>query len=134
MKLQIRNSRWVMALASSVLLVAKALSEPPAEPTNGQLYYADSDSPLAWSSNSNQWLALDDFWKEYAEASSGKYWGERGDYPRYADVNEHDTVLITGEEGSCLMYFFHTRWRRAQDVRRWDPAQNDALGCPFVFK
>lgn len=32
------------------------------------------------------------------------------------------------------MEFFHNRWRRANDVRRWDPLFNEHGGCPDVFK
>ena len=131
--LQYRTSRWVGILAMSMAMCNSALSELPAQPSNGELYNADAE-PLAWSESTSQWLPLEAFWTEYAENGRGKFWGARDDYPNYADVNEHDTLLIQGEKGACLMYFFHTRWRRAQDVRRWDPAQNDALGCPFVFK
>jgi len=31
------------------------------------------------------------------------------------------------------MEFIHERWRRANDVRRWDDAFNDYAGCPHVF-
>ena len=32
-----------------------------------------------------------------------------------------------------LMYFFHRRWRRANDVWRWDPSFNRYSGCATVF-
>jgi hypothetical protein len=32
------------------------------------------------------------------------------------------------------MALFHSRWRRANDVRRWDPKFNDYAGCPEVFE
>ena len=67
------------------------------------------------------------------EENSGKHWGRSATYPPYNDVNERDTLLVELEQGSCLMYFWHSRWRRAQDVWRWDEQQNAVLGCPYVF-
>ena len=61
-------------------------------------------------------------------------WGSGTSFPPYADVNEHDTFLLEVETGTCLMYFFHTRWRRANDVWRWGPEFNEYSGCPDVFK
>ena len=109
-----------------------ATAAPPAAPSNGQLY-TESDKTLAWSEISHQWLSPVDFWLEYAPTASGKFWGGGSDYPPYDDANEHDTLLIELEQGPCLMYFFHNRWRRAQDVRRWDPGFNEWSGCPYVF-
>ena len=74
-----------------------------------------------------------DAWSSYARSNEGKFWGRGTEYPPYAQVNEHDTFLIELDQGPCLMYFFHSRWRRAQDVRRWDPTFNEILGCPYVF-
>ncbi len=42
-------------------------------------------------------------------------------------------MIIEVESGPCLMEFFHTRWRRANDVRRWVAAFNEYGGCPDVF-
>ena len=33
------------------------------------------------------------------------------------------------EQGPCLLEFFQSRWRRANDVRRWDEAMNEVAGC-----
>ncbi|MDX1406343.1 MAG: hypothetical protein R3192_17540, partial [Woeseiaceae bacterium] len=63
----------------------------------------------------------------------GLTWGRRTDYPPYDQVDELDTMIIELESGPCLMEFFHTRWRRANDVRRWDAAFNEYGGCPNVF-
>jgi hypothetical protein len=109
-----------------------ATAAPPPDPGNGQLYQSGEET-LAWSGISQQWLPVVDFWLEYAPTAQGKFWGRSAQYPKYEDVNEHDTLLIQVQQGPCLMYFFHNRWRRAQDVRRWDPDFNDLLGCPNVF-
>ena len=44
-----------------------------------------------------------------------------------------DSALVEVEQGSCLMEFFHNRWRRANDVRRWDDKMNTVAGCAYVF-
>ncbi|MEM8768918.1 MAG: hypothetical protein AAGE43_15840 [Pseudomonadota bacterium] len=87
-----------------------------------------------WDERAGAWVDPESFWLSYAEANEqGRFWGRTDIYPAYAEVREHDTLLIEGEQGACLMYFFHRRWRRAQDVRRWDPAFNELAGCPYVF-
>ena len=74
-----------------------------------------------------------EFWRNYAAANGGLTWGESDQYPNYDDVNEFDLFLVQTAQGPCLMEFFHSRWRRAQDVRRWNPEFNTVLGCPYVF-
>lgn len=123
------------ALILSAGLAAVTVCQPviaQQAPDNGLVRNADSD-PEAWNATRGEWQPVEDWWLDYAGNSSGRFWGKRRDYPPYGEVNEHDTLLIVEEEGTCLMYFFHERWRRAQDVRRWDPAFNAVLGCPHVF-
>lgn len=86
-----------------------------------------------WDASNNEWLSAEKFWQNFASSNKAKYWGETKTYPKYGDVSEFDTVLIQLHEGSCLMQFFHGRWRRANDVQRWDDSFNDYSGCPFVF-
>ena len=125
--------RWMSAICLIATLgLFSQVSSSQEKPANGQLRNADS-APEAWNAGSGQWLPVEAWWMEYAQGSDGKFWGKRSDYPPYEQVGEHDTLLIVVEEGPCLMYFFHQRWRRAQDVRRWDPAYNEILGCPHVF-
>ena len=76
---------------------------------------------------------VETFWADYAEATGGLTWGASDTYPPYSEVNEGDTFLVQLEQGPCLMEFFHRRWRRANDVRRWDESVNDYGGCPYVF-
>lgn len=116
----------------TALVSPYAHAAAPENPSNGQLYQEQCDW-LAWREAGSRWLSPEDFWLEYARSSGGKFWGRSGDYPPYDQVSEHDTLLIENEQGSCLMYFFHSRWRRAQDVRRWDPVFNELAGCPHVF-
>ena len=114
-----------------VSLSAQAAS-PPANPSDGQLFES-AEGWRAWSAPQGAWLEVETFWTDYADRASGKNWGRGSDYPPYRETNEHDTFLVEVGQGSCLMYFFHGRWRRAQDVRRWDPVHNELLGCPYVF-
>jgi len=87
----------------------------------------------AWHEASGQWLSLDEFWARYANSRDGKNWPSSAIYPEYDDVNEGDTFLVQLKGSTCLMEFFHSRWRLANDVRRWDPAFNAYGACPFVF-
>ncbi|WP_315980401.1 hypothetical protein [Aliamphritea spongicola] len=52
----------------------------------------------------------------------------------YDDVRELDVFMVELDSGVCLMQFYHQRWRRANDVRRWSPEFNSLAGCPDVFK
>ena len=76
---------------------------------------------------------IETFWSEYARAKGGLTWGSGTQYPDYDKVNEGDTLLIQLDKGPCLMEFFHNRWRRANDVWRWDDTMNQYGGCPYVF-
>lgn len=76
---------------------------------------------------------IEQFWMSYAESKGGLTWGKSSTYPEYEKVNEGDTLLIQLDQGNCLMEFFHSRWRRANDVRRWDDSINSYGGCPYVF-
>ncbi|MFD2166100.1 hypothetical protein ACFSJY_07445 [Thalassotalea euphylliae] len=73
------------------------------------------------------------FWQEYAGSKGGLTFGATSTYPDYDKVNEGDTILIQLEQGSCLMEFYHSAWRRANDVWRWDEDMNNFGGCPYVF-
>ncbi len=92
----------------------------------------DGDSE-AWDSVSAEWVTLDNFWRRYAERRGGLTWGIRSSYPPYDEVQELDTMIIEIDGRACMMMFFHTRWRRANDVRRWDDAFNEHSACPYVF-
>ncbi|CAH0991326.1 hypothetical protein SIN8267_01429 [Sinobacterium norvegicum] len=87
----------------------------------------------AWDSMQQQWLETDQFWLSSAEQEGGLTWGTRSEYPPYEAVKERDTMIIVTHNGPCMMEFFHTRWRRANDVRRWNEVMNDYQGCATVF-
>ena len=81
----------------------------------------------------DRWVEPTRFWLNYAERRGGLTWGRGAAYPPYGEVKEFDTFLVELDQGPCLMEFFHTRWRRANDVRRWNDRFNDYGGCPHVF-
>ena len=87
----------------------------------------------AWDAVGGAWVDLEKFWVNYAARNGGLTWGGGAGYPPYERVKEHDTFMDEGEHGPCLMEFFHRRWRRANDVRRWDDAFNQYGGCAHVF-
>lgn len=86
-----------------------------------------------WNQQTQSWNSPIEFWHHYAKTKGGLTWGEGSTYPEYEKVKEFDTFLVQVEGGVCLMEFFHQRWRRANDVRRWDERFNEISGCPKVF-
>ena len=90
---------------------------------------SSGDSPLVWQQGGD----IEAFWTRYADSKGGLTWGASDKYPAYAGVKEGDTLLIQVAQGPCLMEFFHSRWRRANDVRRWSDEFNRYGGCPNVF-
>jgi hypothetical protein len=99
---------------------------------NGEVRVQD-EKQVAWNEESKQWINLEEFWRDYAKKNGGLTWGQSKTYPPYDDVKEHDLFLLEIKSGLCLMEFFHTRWRRANDVRRWDDKFNEYAGCAKVF-
>ena len=84
---------------------------------------------LVWADG----MDVETFWLNYAKSKGGLTWGKSTSYPEYEKVKEGDTILIQLNQGPCLMEFFHSRWRRANDVKRWDDSINEYGGCPYVF-
>jgi hypothetical protein len=103
------------------------------EPKHGFFDESVEGKPQVWNTNKGEWSSIESFWTGFAKSNNAKYWGLSDTYPNYDDVNEFDTVLIRLKEGTCLMQFFHSRWRRANDVQRWDDAFNEYAGCALVF-
>ncbi len=117
----------------AVLILLVLISPGVMAERHGEVRLHDGEQQ-AYLGDSNQWVSIPEFWAYYvATESRGIAWGSGVEYPPYNDVNELDTFQVQLESGPCLMEFFHSRWRRAQDVRRWDPAFNDYGGCPHVF-
>lgn len=121
------NPKWILA----ALLVLSG--EVVAQTADGKVKTDGEGTRLAWDAGEQQWVSLEQFWLNYADRRGGLTWGRGDSYPPYARVSELDTFLVETAHGPCLMEFFHTRWRRANDVRRWDPAFNETGGCPHVF-
>ncbi len=119
-----------LVLAASI---AYADAHPPAGDRDGQVHVLNDGDFVAWDPISERWLDPEDFWRSFAERKRGRIWPASTDFPPYDDVNEHDTFLYQHESGPCLMYFFHRRWRRANDVWRWGSEFNEYGGCPKVF-
>ena len=115
-----------------LLLAPLAFAEREPGSRDGEVQPA-GEAFVAWDAERALWLSPDDFWTSFAERRRGRIWPAADEFPPYADVNEHDTFLYQHESGPCLMYFFHTRWRRANDVWRWDPRFNEYAGCAKVF-
>jgi hypothetical protein len=117
-----------------LLLLVSGLSWAQGEAhRNGEVRTAAGGSFEAWDAQGGQWLAPVAFWNSYASRSGGLTWGPGADYPQYSKVSEHDTFMVQLKQGPCLMEFFHSRWRRANAVRRWDPVFDEFGGCPHVF-
>lgn len=115
---------------SLVLMAGAAFAQPP---RHGMVRVLTDATWQAWDDESAQWTGLERFWERYAERKGGLTWGRGGEYPDYPKVKEGDTFMAEVAQGPCLMEFFHNRWRRANDVRRWDDAFNEYAGCPYVF-
>ena len=89
----------------------------------------ESTNIVEWQSGAD----VETFWLDYANSRGGLTWGKSSEYPEYEKVKEGDTFIVEVAQGPCLMEFFHERWRRANDVRRWDESMNEYGGCPYVF-
>lgn len=126
-----RNS--FLTLFFLAIAAAPALAQEPGG-RDGEVRAAADGEFVAWDAERGEWLAPVAFWQSFAARGRGKAWPSGTDYPPYRSVSEHDTFLVQTEAGPCLMYFFHTRWRRANDVWRWDAAFNRYGGCPTVFE
>jgi len=102
-------------------------------PNHGQAQFQANNTFLAWDAEQGKWLKPEEFWLNYANLRGGLTWGSSKDYPPYKQVKEFDTFMVELNGGQCLMQFFHSRWRRANDVQRWDDAFNEYSACPKVF-
>jgi hypothetical protein len=122
----------ILIFLLAIPLFALADNHTPGE-RDGEVRHLDSGTFEAWDARNDQWLSPDAFWESFAARERGRNWGRGPELPPYESVNEHDTFLLEHESGPCLMYFFHTRWRRANDVWRWDPVFNEYGGCANVF-
>ncbi len=105
----------------------------PSNPRDGQVFVLH-EGFVAYDARQKRWVEPVEFWRSYAQGRGGLTWGQSDTYPNYGQVSERDLFLVELESGLCLMEFWHSRWRRANDVRRWGPEFNEFGGCPDVFK
>ena len=112
---------------------AHADKQLPPGVEDGQVHLMADGSFVAWDSVNELWLVPEDFWRNFAGRERGRTWPAGMEFPPYDAVSEHDTFLYQSEQGACLMYFFHSRWRRANDVWRWGDEFNTYGSCPSVF-
>ena len=117
-----------------LLFAAPVLADTPEDGSRNGEIHRHADGFLAWDAVGERWLSPRDFWVAFAARERGRNWGEGERLPPFRDVNEHDTFLVETADGECLMYFFHRRWRRANDVWRWHPEFNEYGGCATVFE
>lgn len=116
-----------------LLVAALAATADESGSRDGQVRSLTEGGFVAWDVANGEWLTPLEFWQNFAGRARGREWPSSSDYPPYDSVNEHDTFLVQTADGPCLMYFFHTRWRRANDVWRWGDAFNRYGGCSTVF-
>ncbi len=120
---------FITAFITSLAISAQAVAQ-----SNGELRRLDAAADYeAYDLATAAWGTPEAFWIGYAESKGGLTWGQGTVYPPYKEVKEFDTFMVEVDEGICLMEFFHSRWRRANDVRRWHPDFNMVGGCPWVF-
>ena len=112
-----------------VTVLASSLHLPGFADSQSEQVLESPRSDLVWVAG----MDVEAFWQRYADSKGGLTWGKTDTYPEYAKVKEGDTIWIETAQGPCLMEFFHRRWRRANDVRRWDDTINAYGGCPYVF-
>lgn len=112
-----------------------ACSSDPAQhhsgPRHGELRGTTLIS--AWDANRQVWVSPESFWLSDANARGGLTWGQGTTYPNYNDVSEFDSFIVELPQGVCSMTFYHSRWRRSNDVWRWDEGHNQYSACPYVF-
>ena len=126
-------------IAFSSIAKAEGMSaSKPAKPApgqrDGQVHSLADGQFLAWDADIELWVEPVTFWESYAARRGGITFGWSFEYPAYEKAREFDTLMIQVDSGPCLMEFFHERWRRANDVRRWGPEFNEFGGCADVFK
>jgi hypothetical protein len=114
------------------VLVLSSFSTNAATEQHGT--FKTDSSEQVWDSEKSIWVTPEQFWQNFTTSKGGLTWPKSRNYPVYNEVNEHDTFLVELDSGVCLMEFFHGRWRRANDVQRWDDKFNAYGGCEKVFE
>lgn len=120
-------------MAAAVLLVGAVAVSAQTLPADGAARALADGRFEVFDAQAGQWRAPEAFWLAWAERRGGLTHGRGAVYPPYATVREFDTFLVEVGGETCLMEFFHTRWRRANDVRRWNAEFNRFGACGRVF-
>ena len=130
----LRISGAVVMLSIALAISAACNAQTPEKSLNdGQVREVRDNYLEAWDDVGKQWVSVESFWRRYSARRGGLTWGSRTEYPPYAKVKELDTMIINLPSGPCMMEFFHSRWRRANNVRRWSEKFDEYGGCPHVF-
>jgi hypothetical protein len=123
-----QSTLWIRA----ALLLGLAANAAAAPRDDGAARDADGGFEV-FDAARGAWVGPEDFWTSFAGRGGGQDWGRGSAYPPYAEVGEFDTFRVEIDGQSCLMQFFHQRWRRANDVQRWNERFNGHGACPRVF-
>lgn len=131
----IKGCDKVIEKISSLLikLSSAATTINTAELDHGFVNRSVSGKLQVWNADTTEWNGIELFWNNFTKTNKAKSWGHSVTYPKYEQVKEFDTLVIELEQGNCLMQFYHSRWRRANDVQRWNDTFNEYGGCPYVF-
>lgn len=126
-----RQSLSLLILFTSLILVSVSLRAQSVD--HGSVKQQASGESVIWNAETESWTSFEQFWQQFTAVNDAKHWGKSTQYPEYSKVQEFDTFLVELPQGICLMQFFHSRWRRANDVQRWADEFNGFAGCPYVF-
>lgn len=130
---KILASLFAFIMSGSFLVVSlTSQAAPKTGEYHGQVTHVANQAQV-WHVSQQTWISVEKFWQEWANNRDSKNWVSSTQYPIYEQVNERDTFLVKLDSGHCMMEFWHGRWRRANDVRRWDEKFNDYSACPYVF-
>ncbi len=130
-----RNNRPIRSLSLALLASLGISDSAYTQETHrhGETRANAEHELMVWDDGLSRWVSPEIFWQRFAAQRDSRWLGRRPDYPPYREARERDLLMIELPQGVCLMEFWHRRWRRAQDVRRWSAALNEYGGCPHVF-
>lgn len=126
-----RKSVSQLILLVSLMFVSLLLSAQSID--HGAVDKQAKGEDRVWNAETEKWTTIELFWQQFSASNKSKHWEKSTQYPEYAEVQEFDTFLVELPKGVCLMQFFHSRWRLANDVQRWAEEFNAYGGCPYVF-
>lgn len=107
----------MLCILAGPCVSAQGLERAQAE---GQVRSVDQTLAAVWNAEAQAWQSSESHWEHYAVRHSGNDWGGRRGFRPYDQINELTTVIFELRSSACLKEFSHSRWRRANDVRRWN--------------